>query len=166
LNSAGPIDSESHPLTKTSLHLDATTRMLAYHMHAQVMAGYAPSSAPRAGRAMGTSALSSCHVAAQPRHQPVTMSPDRARSSFQAQWPGWPMTPNIPHREIVLDRDRPRLPWLSWPTMMPAIGLTGAGPPACRATQASGWLGRVLSASLPRRMRTKVLPHRHSSLSR
>ena len=39
------------------------------------------------------------------------------------------MTSNILHREIVLDRDRPRLHWLSWPTMMPPIGLTGAGPP-------------------------------------
>ena len=50
------------------MHLYATTLMLAYHMHAQVMAGYAPSSAPRAGRAMGTPSMSSCHVAAQPRH--------------------------------------------------------------------------------------------------
>ena len=51
------------------------------------------------------------------------------------------MTSNIPHREIVLDRDRPRLPWLSWPTMMPAIGLTGAGPPGVPGNAGIGLAG-------------------------
>ena len=71
LNSAGPIGSESHPLPKISLHLDATTLMLAYHMHAQVMAGYPPSSAPRAGRAMGTSSHKTLRKPLETRHVQV-----------------------------------------------------------------------------------------------
>ena len=51
------------------------------------------------------------------------------------------MTSNIPHREIVLDRDRPRLPWLCWLAMMAAVGLTGAGPPGVPGNAGIGLAG-------------------------
>ena len=74
LNSAGPIGSESHPLPKIILHLDATTRMLAYHTHAQVMAGYTASSAPGAGRAMGTSSHTTQRKPLETRHVHVILT--------------------------------------------------------------------------------------------
>ena len=62
---------QSHPLRKMSLHMDTTTPMLAYNMHVQVTARYAASSAPREGRAMGTSSHKTQRKPLETRHVQV-----------------------------------------------------------------------------------------------
>ena len=53
-----------------------------------------------------------------------------------------PTSSNVPHREIVLDRDLPRLPCLSLlTTMRETVGLAGAGPPGVAGNTAIGLAG-------------------------
>ena len=50
--------------------------------------------------------------------------------------------PHVPHREIVLDRDLPRLSCLSLlTTMRETVGLVGAGPPGVPGNTAIGLAG-------------------------
>ena len=53
-----------------------------------------------------------------------------------------PTSSNVRHREIVLDRDLPRLSCLSLlTTMRETVGLTGAGPPGVPGNTAIGLAG-------------------------